>query len=85
MEIERLKKALRKDLVELSKKYKIKNVCFTGEIEEPNYQYLGYLSAEVAEEETSGKNVACSILNVGRLWQYSRQTMVDILNKLEKK
>ena len=67
-----------KDLIALCYQHNIKNVSITGQMEE---KYLGMVFVD-AEKNMTG--FFESVLNVGRLWQYTRERVQIILNDFEK-
>lgn len=73
------KKKFESELREGFNRHNCKNVSLCCDADE---EFLGYISFE--NQKTSLPNVMASVINVGRLWQYSRQTTKELLDSFER-
>ena len=70
-------KELRADLQLVFSKYGLRNWAFCGE-DKP-----GYFIGGMAGKQPQGGHML-TIVNIGRLWQYARQTCRELLDSYEK-
>lgn len=71
---------LRKELTKVMEKYGIINAAFCGTTADDQH-----VSGMIAEKATVARQqVILTVLNIGRLWQYARESMRDVLNSFEK-
>ena len=78
--VESADEVLKRELKELIKKHELSLFSFCAKRKDGTF--LGVLNAGVEEAKTVDY-FEC-VMNVGRLWQYSRECTKNILNKFEK-
>ena len=75
------RKALRADLFALTEKYDMEHAAFCATYKEDGEFYGGMISNG---DRVLKRHIFPTIFNIGRLWQYARESARDVLNSFEK-